>query len=99
MSYVARFLRHGLPVVGLAAVGVWFLWGMAPPSVIPPAPATVEVFLPPAILLTLFLGTLAGLVLGRGRDTLPWVTLAVLSVPLAVNLLFVSTWLTFPADF
>ena len=99
MPHVARFLRHRLPVVGLLAVGVWFLWGMAPPSVIPPAPATVEVFLPPLILLTLFFGTLAGVVLGRGRDILPWVALAVLSVPLTLDLLFVWTWLTFPADF
>lgn len=99
MPPLAMFLRHWMPRIDFVAVAVLILWAIAPPSAIPQAPAAAEVYLPPLILLLLFGGTLAGVVLGRAREALPWAALAVVSVPLALELLFVWTWVTFPAGF
>lgn len=96
----AVFGGRGLWVLQLSAVAVWFVWGIAPPSVIPAAPTWVEWYLPASVFGALFTWSVRAMVRGTAsRGVFGWLGLSLVGAVLLLELGFLYIVATFPSDF
>src|SRR6266545_2762251 len=78
-----------LPVVQFGFAVLWLAWGMAPPSVIPPAPADVEIFLPWLLAGAVFAGSVLAMVRGWSRSRLVAVGMVLVGTIFVFEYMFV----------
>ncbi len=84
---------------GIAVVALWVLWGFAPPSLVPPAPSWVEVYLPLAVFGALFPLTVLALRQEKVRPALGGTALVAVTAALVLEVAWVYVFSTAFNDF